>query len=185
MNFTYGVDSVASFAGSIALDARTPGSATPRQGLYSDRPLRRLIDRHYDWVVLHSYFGPANCYGFRNSSSLRTHRGPINRNVTVPIPNNWYESFFHGLALDLWRKAIPPEQTKAEAEFLVNHLNCESGAQLLDLPCGNGRLSFEMAKRGYQVTGVDISVEFIEEAHASVTRLINPPSEAGGTDYLP
>ena len=103
----------------------------------------------------------------------------------MPIPNNWYESFFHGLALDLWRKAIPPEQTKAEAEFLVNHLNCESGAQLLDLPCGNGRLSFEMAKRGYQVTGVDISVEFIEEAHASVTRLINPPSEAGGTDYLP
>ena len=98
------------------------------------------------------------------------------------IANNWFEDFFHGVTLDLWRKAIPPEQTTAEAEFLSNHLNCEEGAHVLDVPCGNGRLSFELAKRGLRVTGVDISEEFIEEARSIVTRAVGPPATAGGTD---
>src|SRR3989442_535891 len=38
------------------------------------------------------------------------------------VPSNWYEDFFHGVTLDLWRKAIPSEQTKAESEFLLNNL---------------------------------------------------------------
>jgi SAM-dependent methyltransferase len=89
----------------------------------------------------------------------------------MTIPSNWYEDFFHGVALDLWRKAIPPAHTKAEADFLVNALACPQGAHLLDVPCGNGRLSFELAQRGYRVTGVDISEEFISEAQASAISL--------------
>lgn len=96
----------------------------------------------------------------------------------MTVPSNWYRDFFSGVALDLWRKAIPPEQSKAEADFLVKALQCEAGSDLLDVPCGNGRLSLELAQRGYQVTGVDLSEEFIEEAR---TRL-NPPADAGGTD---
>jgi cyclopropane fatty-acyl-phospholipid synthase-like methyltransferase len=96
----------------------------------------------------------------------------------MSIPSNWYENFFHGVALDLWRKAIPPEHTKAEADFLVQALQCNAGSHLLDVPCGNGRLSFELASRGYRVTGVDIAEEFIEEARAR----LNPPADAGGTD---
>ena len=93
----------------------------------------------------------------------------------MTIPNNWYEDFFHGLALDLWRKAIPPEKTKAEAEFLMGALECRPGSHLLDVPCGNGRLSLELARQGYQVTGVDISPEFIEEARSVAS------SNMGGT----
>ena len=97
------------------------------------------------------------------------------------IPSNWYENFFHGVSLDLWRKAIPPEQTKREADFLVKALECEAGSHLLDVPCGNGRLSFELAVRGYRVTGVDISEEFIQEARSR----LSPPTDVGGTDSLP
>ncbi len=87
------------------------------------------------------------------------------------VPSNWFETFFQGVTLDLWRKAIPQSQTDAEAEFLAVHLNCQPGAHVLDVPCGNGRLSFELAQRGFCVTGVDISEEFIEEARekAAVT----------------
>ena len=85
----------------------------------------------------------------------------------MTIPNNWFEDFFHGLALDLWRKAIPPELTKAETEFLIKTLDCDAGAHVLDVPSVNGRLSFELAKRGFRVTGVDISEEFIKEAQQS------------------
>ena len=100
----------------------------------------------------------------------------------MTIPSNWYENFFHGLALDLWRKALPPEHTKAEADFLVQALQGDAGSHLLDVPCGNGRLSLELASRGYRVTGVDISEEFIEEASAMAASVSNPPADAGGTD---
>jgi ubiquinone/menaquinone biosynthesis C-methylase UbiE len=98
----------------------------------------------------------------------------------MTIPSNWYENFFHGVSLDLWRKAISPKQTKAEADFLVKAVQCTAGAHLLDVPCGNGRLSFELASRGYRVTGLDISKEFIQEA---MSRL-SPPADAGGTDLI-
>jgi len=97
----------------------------------------------------------------------------------MTIPTNWYEDFFHGVALDLWRKAIRAEQTKAESDFLVNVLQCEPGSHLLDVPCGNGRLSLELARRGYQVTGVDISEEFVEEARAATN-----PGGTPGPQFL-
>jgi SAM-dependent methyltransferase len=101
----------------------------------------------------------------------------------MTIPSNWYEDFFHGVPLDLWRKAIPPEHTQAEAEFLVEALRCEKGAHLLDVPCGNGRLSLELARRGLRVTGVDISEEFIEEARSlAPMAVIDPSANADGTD---
>ena len=50
------------------------------------------------------------------------------------------------------------------------------------MPCGNGRLTFELAKHGYRVTGIDLAEEFIEEARASVASLIAPPANASGTD---
>jgi SAM-dependent methyltransferase len=104
----------------------------------------------------------------------------------MTIPSNWYENFFHGLALDLWRKALPPEHTKAEADFLSEALHCNARSHLLDVPCGNGRLTFELARRGYRVTGVDISGEFIEEARASAMGVTDqPPATAGGSDSPP
>ena len=98
----------------------------------------------------------------------------------MTIPSNWYENFFHGVSLDLWRKAISPQQTEAEADFLIEVLGCEQGSHLLDVPCGNGRLSLELARRGWPVTGVDIAEEFIEEARASSGA--DPTAAADGTD---
>lgn len=39
--------------------------------------------------------------------------------------------------------------------------------RILDLACGQGRLSRELARRGAQVVGVDISPAMLERAHAS------------------
>jgi len=79
----------------------------------------------------------------------------------------WYEEFFHGVVLDLWCQAMTPEATRAEAELLVATLGRDPPAHLLDVPCGNGRLSLELAQRGFSVTGLDISEEFVAEARAA------------------
>ena len=80
------------------------------------------------------------------------------------MQTNWWENFFHGVALDFWRAAISAEQTRAEADFIQKHLQLSPGNKILDVPCGNGRLSLDLARRGFALAGLDIAVEFLEEA---------------------
>ncbi len=80
------------------------------------------------------------------------------------MPTNWWKNFFHGVALDFWRAVVSDEQTRAEADFIQKHLQLSAGAKVLDVPCGNSRLAIELARRGFQLTGVDIAAEFIAEA---------------------
>jgi SAM-dependent methyltransferase len=80
---------------------------------------------------------------------------------------NWFESFFEGLALDLWRSVITPEQTVSEPNFLADRLALRPGMSALDAPCGNGRHAIELARRGIAMTGLDISAEFLGEARRS------------------
>ncbi len=80
--------------------------------------------------------------------------------------DEWWKDFFGGLVVEFWQAAVPPEATRAEAEFLEKNLGLFPGARVLDVPCGAGRLAFELAARGYRMTGVDISSEFLDAARA-------------------
>jgi cyclopropane fatty-acyl-phospholipid synthase-like methyltransferase len=78
------------------------------------------------------------------------------------VSGNWYEDFFKGINCELWEKAVPQEWTQQEVAFLVAELGLQPGAQVLDVPCGFGRHAVELARRGFRVTGIDISSTFIE-----------------------
>jgi len=54
--------------------------------------------------------------------------------------------------------------TDAEVDFLMEVLGLESGDRVLDVGCGPGRHSIELARRGIDVVGVDISGRFVEVA---------------------
>lgn len=82
------------------------------------------------------------------------------------IPSDWWKTFFAGLALDLWRAAMTPEQTRAEGDFIEKQLRVRPGQKLLDVPCGAGRIALELASRGYDLVGVDFSREFLSEARS-------------------
>jgi SAM-dependent methyltransferase len=83
------------------------------------------------------------------------------------MQSNWQTDFFRGVALEFWRRAVTPEQTHADADFLERILAAAPGSKFLDVPCGNGRHAIELATRGYSLTGVDSSEEFVAEARQS------------------
>ena len=76
----------------------------------------------------------------------------------------WWRTFFERNALELWRRAHSPEQNRAEASDLQHALRVSAGARVLDVPCGDGRLSLELAARGLFVTGLDASGAALEVA---------------------
>jgi SAM-dependent methyltransferase len=78
------------------------------------------------------------------------------------ISDNWYEDFFQGINCEIWEKAIPTDVTKQEVDFLLSELNMQKGQHILDIPCGFGRHAIELSKRGFNVTGIDISETFIK-----------------------
>ena len=46
-----------------------------------------------------------------------------------------------------------------------------TGGSVLDLCCGNGRISVHLARRGFRATGVDFSRPYIEDARRNAERL--------------
>ena len=60
--------------------------------------------------------------------------------------------------------------TVQEVEFLIRELDLGPSMSILDVGCGPGRHSLEFARRGFRVTGVDISKTFISIAHAAAQR---------------
>ena len=56
------------------------------------------------------------------------------------------------------------QQTPQEVTEIVSLLGIAPGAAVLDLCCGPGRHSLELARRGFTVTGVDVTRAYLDEA---------------------
>jgi SAM-dependent methyltransferase len=76
------------------------------------------------------------------------------------IPHDWYRSAF-GVAT---AKMAWTDRTEAEVDRALDMLRPTPGARILDLACGSGRHSIELARRGFAVAGADISPDLIELA---------------------
>ncbi len=73
------------------------------------------------------------------------------------MDSNWYRNFFDGLVVDFWRQATTPQWTAAEVDLAWRELGLAAGSRVLDCPCGHGRHSLELARRGCHVIGIDYS----------------------------
>src|SRR6185503_17029472 len=54
--------------------------------------------------------------------------------------------------------------------FVLERLELDPGARVLDVACGHGRHSLELARRGFAVTGVDLSARSIAVAREAAER---------------
>lgn len=75
----------------------------------------------------------------------------------------WYEELFANYG-DNYDKEIFTTGTMGEVDFIEQEIECNKNIRILDIGCGTGRHSIELAKRGYQVTGFDLSETMLDKA---------------------
>ena len=78
----------------------------------------------------------------------------------------WWQEFFHGPWGEFQAKGFPfpPETALSEVDFLVSTLDLKAGDSVLDLACGTGRHSVELAARGLDMTGIDFNPTVLDVA---------------------
>ena len=82
----------------------------------------------------------------------------------------WFEEVFD----DDFLRTQPrrgPEQLEREIDFLSAAITRRSDEALLDLGCGPGNHAIELSRRGYSVTGLDLSLLLLIRAAESARRL--------------
>ena len=75
------------------------------------------------------------------------------------------------------------QHTVAEVDFLLALFPIAAGARILDVGCGTGRHAIELAKRGYRVTGVDLSSGMLDVARAKAAAFDIEWVEADGRNF--
>lgn len=75
----------------------------------------------------------------------------------------WWEELFNDDFIRTMAK-VTDAQIGKEVNFIEESLGCEAGAMILDLACGTGRHAVELAARGYQVVGFDLSLAMLARA---------------------
>jgi ubiquinone/menaquinone biosynthesis C-methylase UbiE len=80
----------------------------------------------------------------------------------MPEKTTW-ERFFDAHA-PIYEDNVFTKNTVYEVDFLLDELHIPPGGAVLDVGCGTGRHAVELAKRGYAVTGLDLSSEMLSRA---------------------
>jgi 2-polyprenyl-3-methyl-5-hydroxy-6-metoxy-1,4-benzoquinol methylase len=80
------------------------------------------------------------------------------------MSDKWFEDWFNS---SYYHQLYAHRDKQEAADFidkLVAYLKPAKGARMLDVACGKGRHSMQLASKGFDVTGIDLSSESIAEA---------------------
>lgn len=79
----------------------------------------------------------------------------------------WYESFFGQDYLDVYGYQFTDERARKETAFAARALDLQPGERVLDLCCGQGRHAVLLAAMGLDVTGLDLSQQYLRLTEAA------------------
>ena len=80
------------------------------------------------------------------------------------MQDTWFKDWFNS---PYYHKLYAHRDALEAADFidkLIEHLQPKKGAKMLDVACGKGRHSMQLAANGFDVTGIDLSKESIAAA---------------------
>ena len=75
----------------------------------------------------------------------------------------WYEALFSNYAQKYENESFT-KGTLSEVDFLEKEISHRKYSRILDVGCGTGRHSIELSKRGYNMTGIDLSKNMLDKA---------------------
>ncbi len=75
----------------------------------------------------------------------------------------WYEKLFENYGLK-YDKEVFTQGTIGECDFIEKEIKFDKKKHIVDIGCGTGRHAIELSKRGYNVTGVDLSKTMLSRA---------------------
>lgn len=88
----------------------------------------------------------------------------------MPSNKQWFETWFnHPFYLELYAHRNDADAQKL-LDLIFPCLNLTTSSRILDLGCGNGRHSIQMTKRGYHVTGLDLSPHLLSIARKDAAK---------------
>ncbi|MFN2372396.1 MAG: class I SAM-dependent methyltransferase [Cyclonatronaceae bacterium] len=85
----------------------------------------------------------------------------------------WFEEWFDSPLYEKLYSDRDDEEAELMAELITGLINPVESPVLLDLACGRGRHSLQLAERGFRVTGLDLSeraIRIAKEKVAGITR---------------
>ncbi len=94
---------------------------------------------------------------------------PVAAEPAKPKQKAWFEDMFsedYIKTMDI----LPPENVRQEVDFIEESLGVEREAVILDLGCGRGEHAVELALRGYNVVGIDLSPVALAASHENLRR---------------
>lgn len=75
----------------------------------------------------------------------------------------WYESLFENYG-KRYDQEVFVQGTLGECDFIEQEIGLNKSLKILDIGCGTGRHAIELTKRGYKITGVDLSDSQLDRA---------------------
>ena len=81
----------------------------------------------------------------------------------------WYEKLFDNYG-EQYDKESFTQGTLGECDFIEKELHYNRSLKIIDIGCGTGRHAIELTKRGYSVTGIDLSESQLIKARAKAER---------------
>lgn len=83
------------------------------------------------------------------------------------VRDNWWKEYF---SKDILWTIVEGIKWNVDVDFIEEAFELPEGSRILDLACGYGRFSIQLASRGYDVLGLDYSKELLEVARSEAKR---------------
>lgn len=87
--------------------------------------------------------------------------------MEAPQARTWKD--FFKIQAPVYDENVFTKNTYVECTFLMEVMGLRPGMRVLDVGCGTGRHSVELAKRGMQMTGVDLSPDMLGVARTKAS----------------
>jgi Methyltransferase domain len=112
---------------------------------------------------VHGGVGRRGPRGSPSRPKIRVLAAAVPRGETLPMEYVPPEAFGEDY-LYFYDAFLTGEVSDAQADRLWRLLGLESGVEVLDVPCGHGRIANRLAARGASVTGLDANALFLARA---------------------